>query len=277
MKIMKKMLVGITLAACALMLALPASATTFKNTKTIQAGAKGNYFLVDQNISGHQIQGNSFMVEPLESGTTFDIVYATGTKASPSVMSLVGYKSKLSRSMTDALIMSSAGENSGAVCGIRVSKGSVKLTVYSQSNQSSMGLSLVNVEKAHTPLRGKTVAKSRSINFAMSKGNVEKIPLIFGGTKGSKIKRTLSSTKYEVYSFGGTKMTRTVYTNKVKGATVSISYHSTYKSSGKTYLCTMIPIPASATSRASGWMKTTKGNVAFFYPRDFLGMKYAMK
>lgn len=277
MRNLKKMLAGSALLICLTLLAVPAMATTHKNTKTIEAGEKGIYYVVDSKIAEHGISANQFTVEPQSANTMFDIVYATGSSESPSIMSLVGYQSKLTSKATNAYIKTSSGADTGAVLGIRVSKGSVKLTVYSTSNLEAMGLSLINRVASATPLRGKTLAKNRSINFQMSKGNVANIPLIFGGTKGSKIKRTISSTKYEVYSFGSSQMTRTVYTSGQKGAVTRISYQSKYRSSGKTYLCTLIPVPASATNRASGWMKNTKGSIAFFYMRDYVGMKYGLR
>ncbi|MBQ1492771.1 MAG: hypothetical protein IIZ39_12505 [Blautia sp.] len=273
-KIIRKLTLGIAVSACALLLAVPTMAVTHKNTKTITAGTKGTiYYVLDQKIAEHGITANQVQIEPQTANTMFDVVLAAGTSASPSIQCVVGRTTKLTSQATNAYIKSSSGADSGAVCGIRVSRGSVKLTVYSTSNLSAMGLVLVNREYKYTPLRGQTIPKGRSINFAMTKGNVANIPLIFGGTKGSKIKRTLSSTKYEVYSFGSSKMMRTVYTNGVKGASIQISYHSTYTTGGKKYLCTLIPIPASAQSKSTGWMKNTKGNVAFFYMRDFLGMK----
>ena len=169
-RIISKLTFGLCVAACALLLAVPAMATTHKNVKTITAGTKGTiYYVLDQKIAEHGITSNQFMIEPETANTMFDVVFASGTSASPSITCVVGRTTKLTSAATNAYIKSSSGADTGAVLGVRVSRGSVKLTVYSTSNLSAMGLVLVNREYRYTPLRGQTLPRGRSINFAMTK------------------------------------------------------------------------------------------------------------
>lgn len=272
----KKIALLLTVAIFASLLSVvPASAATLSNKKTINAGQV--YYIMDSDISTHKITSNYFVVTPQTTTSSYDIIFATGTASAPVIRSAVGLTGTFTSPKTSAYIKSSLSSNTGALLGIRVRKGTVVVTLYSTSNTGKFGLSLKLRGSNQTPLRARTVAKGKRVNFAMAAGNVDKLPLIFGGTKGSKIKRTLSSNKYELYTFGGKKLTRATYVNKVKTASVTISYNTVYALNGKQYLCSLIQVPVSSKNRVTGWMKNTKGDVVFIYPRDFLSVKYSMK
>lgn len=245
------------------------------NSKTIRAGQI--FYVMDSDISGHAISQNQFAVTPKTSSTRYDLIYAYGTTGEMQVRMAVGLSSSFKSSPSNAYIKSSPGSNTGALLGIRVRSGTVVVQIATQNAANTFTLSLTNRPSNMTPIRARTVAKGKKINFKMAQGNAAYIPLIFGGTSGTKIKRTLSSTKYELYVFKSSYLERKTYQNGSKISTVQIKYNTKYSLSGKSYLCTLIQIRPSSTSKSTGWMKNTKGNACFLYPRDFLGVSYSMK
>ena len=249
------------------------------NSKTIKAGQI--YYVMDSDISGHAISQNQFAVTPKTSSTRYDLIYAyesnDGGQSKLQVRMAVGLSSSFKSTAGRAYIKSSPASNTGALLGIRVRSGTVVVQIATQNAANTFTLSLTNRPSNMTPIRARTVAKGKKINFKMAQGNAAYIPLIFGGTSGTKIKRTLSSTKYELYVFKSSYLERKIYQNGSKISTVQIKYNTKYSLSGKSYLCTLIQIRPSATSKSTGWMKNTKGNACFLYPRDFLGVSYTMQ
>lgn len=257
----------------AVMIPVSAQAATKTATLTVKAGTV--YYVMDQNISGNGITANKFTATPQTSGTKYDIVYAANSGGAVIEKCLVNYSKTLQANAVKGYIKSSSGSNKGILLGIRVRSGSVKLTVSSARSGSSFALKPVKSSK--TPLVARTVAKGSRVNFKMNAGNTSYMPLIFGGVTGTRIKRTLSSNRYELYTFKSGYVTCTTYANKTKVNTKNYKYNSTYTLSKKLYRCVLIFIPANSASRSSGWMATTKGSACFLYPRSYLGIKYQMK
>ena len=254
---------------------LPVSAQAATKTATLTVKAGNVYYVMDQNISGNGITANKFTAAPDTSGTRYDIVYAANSGGAIIEKCLVNYSKTLQAKAVKGYIKSSAGSNKGILLGIRVRSGSVKLSVASSRSGSSFALKPVKSSK--TPLVARTVAKGSRVNFKMNAGNTNYMPLIFGGVTGTTIKRTLSSTRYELYTFKSGSVTCTTYSNKTKVGSKTYKYNSTYTLSRKLYRCVLIFIPANTSSRSSGWMATTKGSACFLYPRSYLGIKYQMK
>lgn len=273
MKGKKRLLTALTVLFITLLFAVPASAKIKTAVLTVKAG--NIYYVVDENISGNAIIANQFTVTP-QGSAKYDIVYV-GKSSDGSIRErcYVNYNKPLTSQAINGYIKSSETANTGALLGIRVRTGTVKISVSSSRNADSFALKPLKSSKS--PLAARTVVKGRKVQFQMRAGNTKYIPLIFGGTTGTSIRRPLSSTTYEVYTFLSSALRCVTYRNGVKASTVSYKYMTTFSLSGKKYRSVLIYIPASASSRSSGWLTTTKGYACFQYPRSYLGIAYQLK
>ncbi len=251
----------------------PAAAQAATVTGGAELGQGAMYYLRDKDISGNRITANSFTVRPLTAGTSYNIVYAQGTRAQPKEYLAVNVTKTLKGAATSAYIKKQASNNVGMLLGIYVRKGSVALSVTSTGTSTKFVLKLVKLSKQ--PVAFRTVGKNRKIRFDMATGNLTAIPLVFGGTTNTRIRRTLASDKYELYVFGSTKMKRTTYISGKAAASQTFAYETSYAYNGHKYHCKLMPISA-VNVKTSGWMQTTKGYSCFFYPRDYLGLKFTM-
>ena len=270
-------LTALLLMAAVLMPATAKAAVTKSKTVTLKKGQV--VYVVDTNISKNKITGNSFSVTPTSTKSYYDMVFVFGTKAKPSVRALVNTNFKYtSSSKVTAYMKESANANTGALVALRVRSGSVKLKVSSTRASGGFKLKFQKRTDTKTILRMTDVEKGRQIQFTMADGNVSIMPLIFGGTSGTKIRRRLNDTRYELYTFGDKNMTRKTYQDKKVVSSQTIKYNSIYTdTSGRKFYFVVIPVPASATLRVSGWMTTTKGMARYFYPKEYLGFSYDMK
>lgn len=273
-RFLRTLLLGSLFALLVLFSTVTAHAAKIES-KTMKKGQI--YYIMDTDIRGHGITANQFSVTPKTSSSRYDLIFAYSTGGQVSVRMAVNLGSTFTSTATGAYIKSSAGSNTGALMGIHVRAGSVVVKVATQNAANTFTLSLVNVKSSQTPLRTKTVSKGKKIQFQIKQGNTPYLPLIFGGTKGTKIKRPLSSTKYELYIFQAAYLEKRIYLNKKLNSTTQLKYNSTYPYSGKNYLCTLMQVVPSSSSKSSGWMEVTKGKGCFLYPREFLGVVYTMK
>ena len=268
---LKQVFILAAMAAALFMLPAAVQAATVTGGATLKQGSM--YYLRDKDISGNSITSNSFVVQPQTAGTSYDIVYAQGTRSQPQEYLAVNVTKTLRGAATSAYIKKTASNNVGMLVGIYVRKGSVKLSVTSNGTSSKFVLKLVKLSK--TPVAFRTVAKNRKIRFDMATGNLTAIPLIFGGINKTRIRRNLDTNRYELYVFGATKMKRTTYYNGKAVASKTFTYETSYTYSGRLYHCKLMPISA-VNVKTSGWMQTTKGRSCFFYPRDYLGLKFTL-
>ncbi len=247
-----------------------ASAKVYEDEKVLMAGE--SWYIRNEDITGNRIMKDGFSITPLQAGTTYDVIYAAGTASDPSVMMAANLTRKLTPGYTSAYIKTGAGSNVGTLAGIRVRSGSVEVTVR-QSGGETYALKWAEND---TPLVVLRRLKGKKARFQMETGNLKYIPIILCGTRGAKIRRTLSKANknYEIYSFGKKKMTRTVYLGGRKAEVQNFSYQSKCSLQGDQYYCVQINFAPSASARSTGWMQTTKGKAAFWYSRYFLGMKY---
>ena len=274
---MKGMRKRLTVAAMALGLmvlcAIPAMAATKMNYKEVKAGE--TYFVGDTDIAGHAITSNYFKTEIQTPGSKYDLIFSMGTASNPSIGALVNYTKEYKSSATNAYIKTTSGSNSGYLVGIRVRTGQVKLNLYTTTTDGSWNLSLAKGKGS--PLRARTLAKGRRITFYKGAGNVASLPVIFGGTQGARIQRKINSTTFELYVFGPSSLRRLVYKNNKLSASDSrtIKYNSSYRLSGKNYQLALVPMPVNS-SNSTGQMKNVKGNICFFYPRDYLKVTFKL-
>lgn len=253
-----------------------AASQTKTKSKTIKAGQV--FYVLNTNIKKNKVTSNKYVITPRNSSSYYDLIFVRGTADSPSVRALVNTNFKYSSDVVSGYLKKSAKANSGCLLAIRVRSGSVKVQVSSTRNASSFALKFRQAADSKTILRMADVEKGKRIQFTMPAGNIDDMPLIFGGTIGTKIKRTLSDTRYELYTFGEKKLVRTTYQNKKAVSSASVSYNSTYTdAAGRKFYFSIIPVPASATLRISGWMATTKGYARYFYPKEYLGLKVTLE
>ena len=273
MGIRKKLIFSMVLGALIALVLLPSHVMAATAVGGMELSAGNMYYLRDKNISGNGVTSNSFTITPTVSGTAYDIVYAQGTRTAPIEYCAVNVTKTLKGKNTSAYIKTNASDNIGMLLGIRIRKGKASLRITSTGTSSSFRLTAAKLTM--TPLASKNVAKGRKIQFRMSTGNLSAIPLVFGGTKGTKIRRRLSSTKHEIYTFNASSLKQVSYVNGKASGSRTFPYETSYKSNGKKYLCKLINLSA-ATSRVSGSMQTTKGAACFVFPRDYLGLEVTM-
>ena len=232
-------------------------------------------YILDKNISGNRISANQFWVRVMTSGASYDLIYAYGTGSNVQMGMEVNRKTTFTSPKTNVYLKNSASANSGALVGVRAIKGTVKLTISSVNPAGTFALKLYSQPPTNTPIRARTVKKEKNIRFLKSKGNLADFPLIFAGTKGAKITRTLSATQTEEYTFKSSYIKVVRLVNGKAVSTTKFKYDDTWVNSGNTYKTALIHLGTSGTT--SGWMKVNKGKVCFMYPRLFLGVTYEMK
>ncbi len=273
MKRCEKYFISAVILLAVLLFAVPISAASKTAKLTVKAGQI--YYVKDSNISGNAISANKFKVTPKTSATKYDIVYvAKDSNGLIRERCFTNYGKTIISQTINGYIKSSSGANSGILLGIRVRSGSVLLQVASSRASDTFVLKLITSTKA--PLVGRAVRKNREVKFTMTAGNTKYLPVIFGGTSGTQIKRPLSSTKYEVYTFLSSALRCQTYTNGSVSSTKTYSYNSSYSLSQKSYRCVLIYLPVGS-SRSSGWLQTIKGYACYQYPRSYLGIKYTLK
>ncbi|MBQ1491728.1 MAG: hypothetical protein IIZ39_07185 [Blautia sp.] len=270
-KVFRRFVFGFLLGILMCGAAVTASAA---QTKTKQISAGQVYYVMDSNISGNAILRNQFKITRLTSDTTYELIFAYGSSGDVQMDMRVNCQSNFTSPVTNAYLKKSASANTGALFGIRVVKGKVKVTIASQNAANTFALSLANRPNTETPIRACAVKKGRSIRFVKNQGNISDLPLIFAGIKGAKITRTLSATQKEVYVFKGSYLQQKTYVNGNKVSTKKIKYDSTWNYSGDTYHTALMHLRSSSQNTTSGWMKVSKKNACFMYPRQFFGVTY---
>ncbi|MBR2528504.1 MAG: hypothetical protein IKE58_08550 [Blautia sp.] len=246
------------------------SADTRTGTKTLKAGEI--VYFVDSNISGNQVSANRFTITPESSSTRYDAVYASGTRSSAYGKSVVNCGKKLAPAATSAYVKSSASQNSGYLVGVRVRSGSVKVSITSTSKRAGFFISLSRRSSANPPLNNTLVPKGKRARFIMKGGNSIYIPLIFGGTKGTRIDRKISASYVEEYIFNQSYVTRTLYQNGKKKSVNRLPYNTEFTYNNYAYRTVLMLFKYNASSRSTGILTTVKGSACYSYPTEFLNI-----
>ena len=120
----KKLLIGVAAAAMTMLCTLPVSAAT-KSFKPITVKAGRCIHLLNTNIQSNAITNYSYRIQPQSSGTRYDIVYAYGGEAE----ALKGARTDSGQIINNTYIKSSTSSNQGMIACLKVTSGSVKLSV----------------------------------------------------------------------------------------------------------------------------------------------------
>lgn len=259
----RKLMIGIAAAAMTMMCALPVSAAT-KSFKPITVNSGRCIHLLNTNIQGNAISNYTYRVQPQSAGTRYDIVYAYGGEAE----ALKGARTDSGEITNNTYIKSSTSSNTGMIACLRVTSGSVKLSVKITSPNANSKITAAYQSSTHTPLKNtKTIKKGQWIKMTRTGSNLSTLPLIVAGKKGATINRRLNTTSYEKYSFKSSYVAFRRYTNKKGGKLYKRKYLTT---NGSTKYHFML-IPQSSAGRSyTGVLTTTKGNVTYYYPSDYI-------
>ena len=226
----KKLLIGVAAAAMTMLCTLPVSAAT-KSFKPITVKAGRCIHLLNTNIQSNAITNYSYRIQPQSSGTRYDIVYAYGGEAE----ALKGARTDSGQIINNTYIKSSTSSNQGMIACLKVTSGSVKLSVKITSPNAKSKLTAAYQSSSHSPLNTRTIKKGQWIKMTRTGSNLSTLPLIVAAKKGGKLyKRKYLTTN------GRTK------------------YH-------------FMLIPQSSAGRSyTGVLTTKKGNVTYYYPSDYI-------
>lgn len=151
---------------------------------------------------------------------------------------------------------------------LKVTSGSVKLSVKITSPNAKSKLTAAYQSSSHSPLKNtRTIKKGQWIKMTRTGSNLSTLPLIVAAKKGANINRRLNTTSYENYSFKSKYVAFRRYTNKKGGKLYKRKYLNT---NGRTKYHFML-IPQSSAGRSyTGVLTTKKGNVTYYYPSDYI-------
>lgn len=274
MKKHSRLVLSVMVFLVVLLFAVPGSAETKTATAQIIVKAGETYYVKDNNISGNGITSNIFRITPQTAATRYDIVYvAKDSNGAIRERCFANYKGTITSQRIRGYIKTSQSANSGILLGVFVRKGSALLKVQSTGPDE---LALKPIKTSKSPIVGRTVRKNQKLKLTMRAGNTSYLPLVFGGTSGTKIRRPLSSTKYEEYTFMSAYLRCVTYTNGKQSSIRTYKYNSSYVMNAKSYRCVLIYLPLGS-SRTSGWLKTMRGNACYQFPRSYLGIQYTLQ
>ena len=209
----KKLLIGVAAAAMTMLCTLPVSAAT-KSFKPITVKAGRCIHLLNTNIQSNAITNYSYRIQPQSSGTRYDIVYAYGGEAE----ALKGARTDSGQIINNTYIKSSTSSNQGMIACLKVTSGSVKLSVKITSPNAKSKLTAAYQSSSHSPLKNtRTIKKGQWIKMTRTGSNLSTLPLIVAAKKGANINRRLNTTSYENYSFKSKYLSFRRYTNKKCG------------------------------------------------------------
>ena len=259
----KKLLIEVAAAAMTMLCTLPVSAAT-KSFKPITVKAGRCIHLLNTNIQSNAITNYSYRIQPQSSGTRYDIVYAYGGEAE----ALKGARTDSGQIINNTYIKSSTSSNQGMIACLKVTSGSVKLSVKITSPNAKSKLTAAYQSSSHSPLKNtRTIKKGQWIKMTRTGSNLSTLPLIVAAKKGANINRRLNTTSYENYSFKSKYVAFRRYTNKKGGKLYKRKYLTT---NGRTKYHFML-IPQSSAGRSyTGVLTTKKGNVTYYYPSDYI-------
>ena len=256
------------LALLCLILWLPGAASAVTMEKTISSGE--SIAVLDLDVSGHGTVSNQIIVTTLGDGTSFDIAYAAGKAEKPTAQYYLQRDTSLSTEPTTALIQATDRPNQGLLAWIKVTSGSVKLTVSSSDSQAR----LTPVHATISPLAVDKIEKGNGRNLKIVNANLSSIPVVLCGTSGTQIKRQLESNRYEIYTFTGSTLTRITYIDEKKTNRQHFSYDTTMTMNGSRYFCTHLQIELSPVS-TSGVFETKMGNTGYAVMNGWLDYQCA--
>ena len=225
----KKLLIGVAAAAMTMLCTLPVSAAT-KSFKPITVKAGRCIHLLNTNIQSNAITNYSYRIQPQSSSST--------------------------------------SSNQGMIACLKVTSGSVKLSVKITSPNAKSKITAAYQSSSHSPLKNtRTIKKGQWIKMTRTGSNLSTLPLIVAAKKGANINRRLNTTSYENYSFKSKYVAFRRYTNKKGGKLYKRKYLTT---NGSTKYHFML-IPQSSAGRSyTGVLTTKKGNVTYYYPSDYI-------
>ena len=234
----KKLLIGVAAAAMTMLCTLPVSAAT-KSFKPITVKAGRCIHLLNTNIQSNAITNYSYRIQPQSSGTRYDIVYAYGGEAE----ALKGARTDSGQIINNTYIKSSTSSNQGMIACLKVTSGSVKLSVKITSPNAKSKITAAYQSSSHSPLKNtRTIKKGQWIKMTRTGSNLSTLPLIVAAKKGANINKK-----------GGK-----LYKRKYLTTNGSTKYH-------------FMLIPQSSAGRSyTGVLTTKKGNVTYYYPSDYI-------
>ena len=241
----KKLLNGVAAAAMTKLCTLPVSAAT-KSFKPITVKAGRCIHLLNTNIQSNAITNYSYRIQPQSYGTRTDS----------------------GQIINNTYIKSSTSSNQGMIACLKVTSGSVKLSVKITSPNAKSKITAAYQSSSHSPLKNtRTIKKGQWIKMTRTGSNLSTLPLIVAAKKGANINRRLNTTSYENYSFKSKYVAFRRYTNKKGGKLYKRKYLTT---NGSTKYHFML-IPQSSAGRSyTGVLTTKKGNVTYYYPSDYI-------
>lgn len=263
----KKLTACFVAMAMILAMALPVSAATkYTKTwsKTVSAGQ--SYHFLNANISGNKISKYVISITPQKSGSTYDLAYALHS-SDGKPREYVNKNSTLRKSITNTkatYIKSTSSSNSGMLACIKVTKGSVKVSITATGTNRNMALTLKKQAASHQTLKGISVKKNQRVCFESRSGNISTLSLVMGAQQGAATQRLLGA-GYENYTFSN-KLQYRLYQNNIlqTGKSQNKAYDTKLGTYG--YIQVMLP------SRESKYFVTKSGTVNFYYPTDYVNI-----
>ena len=208
----------------------------------------------------------------------YDLLYAGGTAEDPEAR---GYYNRSQMAepetfATTAYLKAEPGSGRGLLAWIYVRSGYVTLEIRNEGPDASLTLVRRNV----TPYQIATIGRRKEADCWKTGGNVSRIPVILGGTPGSRIRRLLSDEKkpgaewddedaysyYEKYDFTGAYVEKKVYRNGKKiGKTEKIYYETSF---GDYYYVLVQLEPVSGLGN-TGLMTMQLGRGQYIFPKNY--------
>ena len=262
MKEGKKRSLLLVLFAAAMMLicTVPVSAASKRFTTTVTSGQCVH--IMNNNINGNAISQYTYRIMPKTSNTRYDVVYASSGEA----VAVKACRTDSGNITNSTYLKSSRTSNSGMIACIKVTSGSVNVSVVVTTTNANAKIVRTNMSN-HSPLKAVKVVKGKKMWLKRTSGNISTLPLIIAGKKGIAINRKLTSSSYETYNFKSGYAVFRRYVNKKCKVSLQRKYATT---SGSTrYYSFLVPANSSGVAY-TGEMTTKKGTVMYYYPSDYL-------
>lgn len=280
-KFTKRFLACLLTAAMMLTLLAPtsvsAATTVTKRTSAVTISTGQSYHIMNNSIGTNRITSYTITITPANSRTRFDVAAAAAYKNNgtyqPSETLLRCCNKQIQiKNTAGTFVKSSASSNVGMMACISVRRGSATVQVtYKTTNKNSTKVNFVLQSSGHQALKYVKVKKGRTVKFSMTGSNLSGTPLILSGKNGYITNRTIGSKSYEKYTFNASNLSYRVYSNGklLSKYTKNLNYDTTYSSLRYILLRTK--------TRNSNWMTTGAGTMTYFYPSDYVGMRYQIK
>ena len=265
----------------ALLLLLPACASAATMEKVLVSGEA--VMIVDPDIASHGTITCSLSVA--SDDARYDIVCATGTAANPGAFAAMNYTKAMTAASgkapgpTTALIRQSSGANTGMLAWICVRSGSV--TVRVKTDAPEPHLKLIRIDRPSydtigTPLELTFAQKGHDVRFTMSGGNLQKLPIVFFGTTGTRVRFARSTEdeeagNYVAYEFISSQVKKRVYVNGRKQEEESFPYISSTTLSSYSFRGACLELDIDPVTNETGVFKTVSGYAGYAVPKGWLG------